>query len=278
MSISLNPADAIEGGLLDDVNVEITSAKFEMFDYGGKAAATPALKLDMTVEGVEVDGQYWSVGNSQDWAPTKNGKGLDAIGGQTQLRAGSNFMLFVTELINAGFPADKIGEDITVLDGMECHVKRIPAPKRGGLSNVKKGPDGKEYEATVLVVDEVIRLPWEKKAGKGAPAKKKSAAKGKAKGKGKAAVAEAKVEGDAGADTGTDSGAAEGGVEERAIEFVMGALAAHPDGIAKKDLPTMVFQELKTDPDRNKIVQLIYKDEFLADGPWVYADGQVSLG
>ncbi len=38
----------------------------------------------------------------------------------------------------------------------------------------------------------------------------------------------------------------------------------------KKKLPTLVFAELKDDPDKNAIAKLVFRDEFLESGDWAY--------
>jgi hypothetical protein len=261
---SLKPSEMTEGsGLLDDVTCTWKSCSFEMFDYQGKSPQpVPALKavLDPDDSGDETD-QYWSMGNAKDWIPSDDGKRLVAVGSATTLKTSSNGAILLTSLVNAGFPEDKIGDDISVFEGMVAHMVRIPAPKRPGLKK-RVREDGREFEDTVLTVGEIISLPWEKKKAKGAP-------KGKAAAKGAPKKAAAKPAADAGADD---------DVNDAAVAFMMGALAeAGDDGLTKKELPTMAFQALKDDPNRNAIVQLVYQDDFLANGPWNYEDGVVSM-
>ena len=51
-------------------------------------------------------------------------------------------------MVNAGFPEDKIGNDISVFDGLGAHVNQVAQPKRPGLK--KPETEGKTY----LLVDQ----------------------------------------------------------------------------------------------------------------------------
>lgn len=264
-AISLNPSDMTEGGLLDDFTATWTKVSFEMFDYQGKSQPAPALKVTMTMEDGETAEQYWSVGSSKDWIPSKDGKQLVAVGSATGLRKSSNAAILLLSLVNAGFPGEKIGNDASVFEGMVAHHVRVPAPKREGLGGPPRTDNqGRVREATILTVSEVKKLPWEAATG-AADAKPKAARKPKA--------AAAKAEESESSGGGSDDVAA------KATAFVMECLAEAGDsGVIKKDLPTMAFKKLAQDPDRNTIVQLVFKDDFLNSGPWTYADGTVKMG
>ncbi len=258
--MSLNPEDFTEGGgLLDDAIVVWNEVKFEMFDYQGKAKAVPALKVGMEDEEGETHEQYWSMGSANDWSPSADGKMLVAVGSATGIRAGSNGALLLKSLVDSGFPVDKIDDDITVFEGLQCHVIQIPAPKRPGLKSTKPArEDGREFEKTLLVVDEIITLPWDRKKPAGAPAKKGVAKKAPAK-KGKA---DAKDDVD--------------GLITKAQDTVLGIVLEQTE-VSKKKLPTLVFAALKDDADRNAIAKLVFDDEFLAGGEWVYDAGSEVL-
>jgi len=251
VGVSLKPSTYSEGaGLLDDEDVIIKEARFTQFDYNGKLPAVPAAELTLDRGDGDTTKQYYSVGKTSDWAPSEDGKTLSAIGKATALVKSSNWAFFVTALVNAGFPENRIEADISIFEGLEAHVIRAAAPERKGI--IKKE---KEFEATILVVDKIHKYPWEKatKATTG-------------RGKGKAAATTK--------DSPTDSK-----IEEQTTEFVMSVLAENPDGIEKKKLPQMAFAKLKDIPptDRNKIVKLVFSDEYLSSTPfWVYADGMIT--
>ena len=248
-AMSLNPETFLEGGgLVDDVDVVVKDAKFVMWDYNGKIPQpSPALCLTMEVEDEEVL-QYYSMGSAKDWLPSEDGAQLLSVGTATAIRKTSNGGIFLTSLIDSGFPVEDLGDDISVLDELQAHMIRVPAPKRGGLKQEEK-----KYEQTILIVSEIIAMPGEKKKPTGAP--KKKTAKGKAKPKPKSKKEEP-----------------EGDASEKATMVIMSILEEEGT-ITKKDLPGKLFQTLKSDPDRNAIIKLAFDDDFLDDGPWTYEDG-----
>ena len=262
-AVNLNPETFLEGGgLIDDVDVTVKEAIFEAFDYNGKADATPALKMTIQAADIELV-QYYSMGKMNDWIPSDDGKQLLSVGSATSIRLSSNGGIFLKSLVDSGFPADKLGDDISILDGLQAHMIQVPEPSRG----MTKSKEQEEKEAkfgpkTILVVSEVQVLPWEKKKPAGKPkakAKAKPAAKAKAKPK-----AKAKVESDS-------------SVEDKATEAVMEILANEGSAI-KKTLPQKIFKLRPDDPDRNAIVKIAFDDEFLSAGPWSYEDGTLVLG
>lgn len=254
----LNPKNFSEGGgLLDDVNATVREARFELFDYQGKAAASPSLRMTLTLEDGSEASQNWSVGKVTDWQPSDDGKTLVAIGRATNLNRQSNGALLLESIVNSGFPEDKIGDDITVFDGMEAHFVRVPAPERKGIAP-RTDAQGNVRENTVLTIDKIIRLPWDKAAAKGAP---KAAAKAGPKG------APAKA----------PAAAPAGDLAEVTTAMLMEILAENPEGVAKAQLPALIFKKAASHPQKAQIVQAAFKDEFLSAGPWTYAEGKISL-
>jgi len=266
-ALNLNPETFTEGGgLIDDVDVIVDQARFVRFDYNGRSrdGDVPCLKLDIDVAGDKLE-NYYSMGKLVDWEPSEDGKQLLAVGSATSIRSSSNGGIFLRTLVEAGFPADKLGDDISVLDGMKAHMVQVPEPERPGL---KKTKEQEEKEAkygpkTILVVSEIQSLPWEKTPpGKKAGAAKKAAPPKKAGETKKADEAPAEEAGD-------------GSVEDKAVEVVMKALA-EKGSVPKKDLPMIAFKALGTDPDKNAVTKLLFDDGFLASGPWTFEDGVVS--
>lgn len=250
--VGLAPSSMVEGGgLLSDIDVTIKEASFVMWDYAGKKPIpVPAARFLMADgEGVDHE-QYWSAGSGK-FAPSPDGSRLVPLVGDAAINSGSNFALLIQSIVNAGFPENRLEDDITIFQGMKAHMERVAAPRR----NIQKAPraDGKVYEDTVLIVTKIIKLPWEA-AGKGGS---------KAKPTGKAAPAEPE----------------EGGEDEMsglAMTTVMGLLT-EKGRMTKQQLLGAVFQALKEDPNRNAIVQVINQDEFLKGGPWTYAKGSLSM-
>lgn len=255
MGVSLKPSDyTTGGGLLDDVDVTIAKAAFAAWDYGGtRSDKVPALQVTLT--GDEVDGeheQFFSAGSAKDFAPSKDGKELMSIGSRTSLNDSSNAAIFLKSLIDAGFPEDDLGDDITAIEGVNCHVKRVPAPERKGL----KKRDG-DREATVLVVTELNEA--KKAKGKAVAAKGKTVVKGK-KGKGDDADIAAEAE-----------------------KAVLAVLTNLPDDetLEKADIPSMVLAQVKGQDNAKQIMSLAYTDKFLSDEarPWTYDadEGTITL-
>ena len=247
-SANLSPEEFVQGGgLIDDANVEFKECRFEMFDYNGTVIpGVPSLRITMETEEGEEVSQNYSMGNASEWKPSDDGKELLAIGKSTAIRTTSNGGIFLQNLVDAGYPAENLGVDISVLDGLKAHVIQIPAPKRSGLKRTTE----KKYEDTILVVDEILEMPGEKKS----KSKTKSKAKGKStKAKGKASKP-------------TDD------VSAQTEEAVMEVLLNSGGSIPRKKLPGEVFQVAKALPDRNEIVKMSFDEEFLSvEGhAWVY--------
>ena len=261
---SLKPSEHVAGGLTDDFIGNWTEVGFVQWDYNGKIAVpVPALKVVVDSEEEGVITQYWSVGSGKDWIPSTDGKRLVAVGTATGLRSSSNGAILLQSLVNAGFPEDKIGDDISIFQGLVAHHIRVPAPKRAGLEKVARlDATGKAYEDTILTVDEIVTLPWEKEKPAGAPQTKKAP---KAKG---AAPAEAPA-------PAITAGAPSAGIEDEATAFIL-SLLEEKGSITKQQLPTEAFRALTSSPNRNAIIAVVYKDAFLGAGPWSYADGTIT--
>ena len=258
MSI-LRPSGFSEGGgLLDDVNATVKEARFEIFDYQGKGNAAPSARFTLSLEDGSEVSQNWSCGKATDWTPSEDGKTLVAIGRATALNRQSNVALLLESIVNSGFPEDKIGDDISIFEGLEAHFVRVPAPERKGIMK-KTDSQGNVIEQTVLTVDKINKLPWEKKAAAPKGAAPKAAPKGAA----------AK----------TTPAAAAGGedLSEVASGAIMEILAENPEGIAKAQLPALLFKKLATHPQKAKVLQVAFKDDFLASGGWTFEGGKLTL-
>jgi hypothetical protein len=112
--VSMRPSTFTQGGLIDDVDVEITRARFSLYDYEGKSDE-PALVLGLTVK--EADGnehfQAYSAGDKAYFVPNEdpkdednNGKYLVKVGDRDALNGGTNAALLINSMINAGVPED----------------------------------------------------------------------------------------------------------------------------------------------------------------------------
>ncbi|MDY6839872.1 MAG: hypothetical protein SWH78_18080, partial [Thermodesulfobacteriota bacterium] len=142
-----------------------------------------------------------------------------------------------------------------------CHVMRVPAPERKGVTKSAKQKEREEKfgPPTLLVVSDINTLPWEKKDTKKKAPGKPSGTAGKKKATKKTNEDEA------------DSG----DVETKATEVILDLIEEYGT-LKKKDLPTKIFQAMKNDPARNAVVKIVFDDEFLGNGPWEYEDGVIS--
>ena len=176
MGVSIRPSEFVEGGAVPvDRNLLWGPCRFDIFDYtkkdGTVVATTASAKIHYKDdEGTEYD-QHYSAGDPARFQPSADGKTLEALTASENLSKSSNYYVLMNALTNAGFPENKLGEDISVLDGLYTHNIGIPEPKRSGL--VRETAEGAR-ERVISVPDSIIKLPWEGKAGgaKAAPAKK----------------------------------------------------------------------------------------------------------
>ena len=174
--VRLDPIAAVEGGgLIDDTNAEITSAVIKEYDYGGKAAAsTIAIVLGLRDEEGNDHSVVYSIGRTDEWAPTKDGKksaeeGVAVMGlkGQTAMRKSCNAYQLLLHLSMLDYPQmDELAEDISTLVGVNAHWKRIELEARKGLNR----DNGRPPE--VLIPDELLSAGAK---SKGASAKKATA-------------------------------------------------------------------------------------------------------
>jgi hypothetical protein len=275
-AISLRPSDAQAGGFLDDADVTFAELRFVVWDYMGKAAPAVALRVSME----EADGtrheQYYSAGDPAKYQPSMDGKTIEPLAGATGLNQNTNVIAFITSIVNAGFPEDKLGEDVSIFDGMYVHVNQVAQPKRPGL---KKAADDKEK--TYLLVTKILRLPWEavaKAPAKGAP-KAASSLRAVAPNNTPSAHATAAPTPSPAADPEALSDEA---IQQKARETVLAILMEKGGSVDKSKLPIEAFRVLNNDKQRNAIVMVIYQEGFLQaakdEGVFTYDGKTISLG
>lgn len=246
------------GGLIDDVTVRVSNARFMMYGYGGKSMPAPGLvvdfeSVDADVEiGTEQAEQFWACGSAKDWQPSADGKRLESPTNKSGIVRSSNLGMLIESLVAAGVSEGLLGKaesDISVLNGLTVHVKRIQVDRK--MSNPKRDKDGQVILPTVLIVDRIVVEPGGK-VGNGAA---KSAAP-------KAAQLD---------DAGT--------VAADAIMAFVGDNGQYTKGDAAK-----VFKAMQADPAAKaqavNAFKLLAKDDFLSSlpEPLVYANGIVTLG
>jgi hypothetical protein len=217
-TMGLAPSTHVAGGLIDDVDINIPQ---------------PVLAICMTMdcEGEE-HAQYYSVGPLENWVPSKDGKTAEKVGKSGGMSKSSNGSQLIASIVNAGFPEDKLKDDLSIFDGLKGHVNRVAQPKRTGLAQKKK-EDGRE--ATILLFTSITEIPGGKKV------------KGKAKASTKKAEAEpAEVDED---------------IDNSTTMAILEAVSEGP--VPRGTISKAVFKIAMKDPNRNKIVARAYDDAFL---------------
>lgn len=235
---SLRPSEMSAGGaLIDDADVTIKSATFELYDFNGKAQSKACAALTLVTEEGEEHVEYLSAADPKHFMPSADNTRLLAVGDKTGLNNNSKFALFVISLINAGFPEADVTDSIDFLDGLRVHIKRKAAPK--SWSSMKPRGGSNDREATILEVTEILD-------NKPAPKGKGGAAKTTAKAGGKKAAA---------ADD----------LDAEVTTFVQQALEAAGGEITTKALVPSLYR-LVTGDNKKAIVKRAYEAEFLQAG------------
>lgn len=267
MGVNLNPTTYVQGGLLSDVDVELKEIRWTTYDFNGAAekASLCARCIFTTLDGDgEEHEQYLSAGSLDRFIPDDDtdGKKLKQVGTAEKMTKGTNWHLFIQSIVDKGGDLTPLQEDISILDGSKFHVVRVPAPKRTG-GNIQRRT---EREPEVLVVDKVISLPWDKKAG--AKGKATASAKPAAQTKQAAAPAAAAATSDDGDDAMT------------VVSAVSAVLEGGPVTLA--NLKIKAFREIGKDKslsnDKKSALAKMITPDFLAESGFAIDGDTVSAG
>jgi len=272
---SLNPEDYTQGGLLDDVDVTVASARFCEWDYNG-SIDHPVLALCVSIDytdpatgkPAQAD-QYYSAGELSRFIPSDDGTHAVAVAGAKGLAGGTNAALFLQSVIDQGFPVDRFGDgDVSALDGLVAHINRVAQPKRGAQIT---GKTQSGYDATVALVTKIHRMPWEtastvpKGGGRLSPAPSR----------GTSTARSAPTTSRTAAPPQDPSGDAD--MREEAAGILLAVLQNKGGKVIKTSIPPGSFKLLAGNPNRSEILNLLADDEFLgeagADYGWEF-DGQ----
>lgn len=258
---SLNPADFSEGGgLIDNVDAVINDAAFTIWDYDQPVNNRTTLALRLTLGYTGPDGepaqalQYYSAGDPKFFVPSEDGKMAIPVGNKTALNSNTNLGQLLMALINAGFTG-KLGDDISVIVGVNAHWQRVAQPKRDGLPS-QQGQAANDRPKTLLV-------PVKVHAATGAKAAPKTAAKTTPKTAPAAATPPAAAAADA-----------DGDADEALATTIMEVLQ-EKGAMSKAKLLTALFKPLAAfGAQRNAMLKRAGDDTFLTDGgPWGF-DGE----
>lgn len=258
---SFNPDDA--SGLLDDARVKITKAAVGTFTAkSGKNVGQTYVNLDVTfVGGGQETIEHYMIGDATQWAPNAAKTGVVPIGREGgKLWSKSDAVKFTKSLIDAGVPKALIGNDVTVIEGLDVHVTRVTDGR------TYEAKDGKQRANSTLLVSKIYTPVDQigKTSGKGVTA---------AAGGGKKPVAARPAA--AAAPTG-GSGAAD--VDAVATDTLIGILANGPLTLDNIDQPAfLALTKAKKAAIRPQVIERMKDAAFLGtlvDGGLVTFDGQ----
>jgi hypothetical protein len=269
--MSMDPDDFIRGGLLNDVDVEVTAAVFCTWAYG-RSDIEPVLALRMELKDMEsgetVD-QYWSAGAANQFVIIdEDGEGGAEEGPQfgSATKEGVNDSANVSHLFvslkNNGFPRDELVQfHCKSIIGLQGHVVRNQAPKRQGL---KDQPGEGDREKTILVFSKIIKMPGDKKR----KAPKKTVAR-KPVGTKTTGTTKSEPEGDdgttvVGKEVITALLEAEGSLELKKLKIIT--------------LRYMASNKVGAAPQRNPVAQMVANEEWLLENGYMVEDGTVMAG
>lgn len=154
----------VKRGLFEKGNIEVVSAKWDTFDYQGKAQPSTCLTLGLRRLEDPPDAepfiQHWGVGGGTSRFvpnPADNGNTLVAVGDDTALSEGSNLHYLLNSMDVCGAPKTILSSaagaaGIVGLQG-EMESRAI---KRTGMKN----QDGTDKESNnVLIFNSITKLP-----------------------------------------------------------------------------------------------------------------------
>jgi len=261
---SLRPSNFQTGGLLDNVNALVKSCRYCYYDYEGKGQRTFAAHLSLVTDDGKEHDQYYSAGAPESWQPSPDGREAVPLGNQQQINDNSNWAIAIKQLINAGFPEDKLESDCSIFEGLYAFWQRQEGPERVGLPRRRAAnptqatpgqPPQQERPQTILVPTKIHNLPWEAYKSPvlltGSPV---SVATASATPAGSPAPTLTSL-----ATPATPTG----DLRSKTTEFIRSQLFASGGSVAKAALARAVFSELPNDPDRNAITKMIFEPGFL---------------
>jgi hypothetical protein len=250
---SLLPENAVGGsGIIPDGDYNIKDIVAHLFDYGGRTEAVPAIAVTYVADdGTEYE-QNYSAGKGSSLAQPEDGKRFEVIG------RNSNASAWLGSIINGGFPAGKVDDDVTVFKGCRVTVTNTAQPKRPGLKDQAEGK-------TIPLVTKVLALPGAK-GGVTRPT---------------AAATQSKTAAPAATST-------NGNVDDHAVEVIQAILATATDGsnsLTRLKLGTAVMLTLakQKDPHMVAVKKLATDATWLAaqmerdPAPWVFDADTITL-
>lgn len=168
---SWNPDEA--SGLVDNVRATI---KAVVVDYFTADSGFKGVNVNVTFARTgEADiTERYMLGSADQWAPNATKTGVHPLGeGNGKIWNRSDAHKFIKSLADAGFPKNRIGNDLSVFVGTDCHINRVTQDR---TYTDKK--TGKERTQTTMLVTKIYALPGEKGTGAKAVSKSNGAVAG----------------------------------------------------------------------------------------------------
>jgi hypothetical protein len=160
---SLNPDDASQGGVYDAVLV-LKSGRFEHTQFKSGDKALQFKVVYSREDGSDFEWGY-NVGGADRWKPSDDklsAVAIDPLTGQARedgkFSINSAFMTFVKELVNAGFPQNRLTTKVDCMFGVQF-LSYAHKPSGTGF-------DGQE-RSDILAAKQVLGLPGEAAVGVG---------------------------------------------------------------------------------------------------------------
>ena len=137
---SLLPGDFGGGAIIPDGRYTIKAIQTQMFDYNGTQPEGPACAIVFHgADGTDHE-QNYSAGKAEFLVPNKDGSEFVHPRGETaKITKGSNFALFVSAMVDAGFPVAELTSKVTAFLGADVEIVNKAQPKREGLKDSKEG-------------------------------------------------------------------------------------------------------------------------------------------
>jgi hypothetical protein len=241
---------AVGGGLLDDADVLVKSARFQHFTYPSGEVTTALMAILEDAES-KVHEQVYSVGDPEKFAPSEDGSKVLLTGTANSINAKSNFAQFVKSLIDSGVPRTLFQTDnIGVLDGLRIHVVGVAQKDKDG----KVIKNAKGFDRTLLLASKLIALPGEKPAA--AP---KTAAP-------KATKAATGAPATASAPAAPAAGPVSQEIADKAVQYIAQVAVKQGGSVPRAKVSALVFQAamVAKDTDKASLPKLAFDPDFLA--------------
>jgi hypothetical protein len=244
---SYRSSDATDGGGTEGALATITEIGFvDEFTYQGRQKDKPqaALRVVYEIDGFKKPWEdHFTCGPSEKYEVVADGDGIRSVGKQAGFNKNSKAHLFFDSLESAAQESGLDIEELTpeIEDEGCCSVRPLEG-RRVRLTNRKFTTVGGDEK------DAVVVAKFEDDDEK--PAKGKS--NGKSNGKAAGAKGGAKI-------------------EEKTVAAIEALIEEHTS-VKKNNLATLVYQENKKDADAKAMMELCFKESFLADEdrPWSY--------